>query len=1536
VKAPSARHKKSETTSTQSSASAAKGATIEQSPGVVPDAAPKTDGRAHESSPNGEGDPDRPSSSGQTTTAGGTTVEGKEAQRPETPKVNEGDADGPAPLKKGRPKADPKPGAASVGSQDKPTPGSSRAGKLDEAAKAFMAAGDTHIARSAWKAGATAYGKAEAAYKQTGCATERARALLLRAYCEVSFGDSDAAKKSMDQAHRLLRDSKPKDLEALQLFVSGMSCRHEGNPGEALKKLSESLNGFRAVGDDRMVARALVALSALERIRCRFEAAITHAGDALKQFAAIGDEAGAARASLSIAEIYNTQGFLQKSLDYAQQASAAALKSGDEETLAEAGALIADVRMSLGDAESALKVLRETLDQVKGTENRRVRARVRMAVAKFRLAGESIDRVIEAVNAARADFVAVKDRRGIADCDAFQGMAAEMRGDRAGAAPLLEKALAEHRALWDVQGEGADLAALGVYHKNIGEIPKALRYFEESLELRRRIGDARGEAAALANLGNLHKHRGRAAEALKNLQTALEIYRRVSDKKGEADILTNLGNVLAADRSYAEALERIEEAIQIHREIRDVRGETADLIAIARLRLQRGELEAARASLDEAAKLSRRIGAPSRTEIAILGEQATLRQLEKRTPQALSLLEKALKLAEKNEDKRAAASLNLKMAGALREAGDLNAAHKILVKAVEIMKTVGDRYGELWALGELGLAQARLEDYDKALATLQQAVELFDRLGLPQAQSRDLDYHLGEIYEAFGDYDQAVEHHQRALAGAQSVGDLAMQGRVLDRLGNAHYRIEDYARARDLYEDALRIHSETKNLPMQKNELIRLGDITSRLGDPEASLKHFQRALTLTREGGDGWTESRVLTRMGTLHQLLGRPRIALDHYRDAYEKRAGVGDTRGANENLLQIALVTALLGNFDEATANIKAALEWAHGAEDRNMLWKAYFIMGRVLQGKNRLGEALEAYRKAVSVLETTEGQIVEDSDEDTFIFGGRSALFETTLGVLMNLARKDTKGAYDKQAFAMMEKLKSYEFESDFFRIGAEHFPDIPQELRMRERNLRLALKTLNERLAQELAKPAPTPGTVRKLNAERRERERAFAELRETMRRNHPAYAALKYPQPIAVDRFQRDVLDQDEILVSYMVTRSRTYIFAVDKNKFFPVSVDYPRDALQKDVHDLMRPLFRSDSLESWDPSIAHRLYTKLFKPIESFAAMRKAVLIVPHGPLCGLPFETLVTSEDHAGRRFWSAADRPAYLLEKHALTYLPTVSSLVFLRSGRRADTPGWSLAAFGDPVYEEGGVPGPLNPGAEKLLTFLPESQEGARKPPLRNLAGARDEVTEISKIVEGPVQRYFGANATETLLKKADLGRYAYVHLAALGLFANGSQKAFQQPSVVLSLFGDGENDGFLQLSEVVGLKLNADLVVISACHISDKDYQGPPAGVGALARAFIFAGADSIMLATWPAPEEAVKKILSDMYARLKTGSKAEALRFAKLSLLKSEGMSHPYYWAPVTLFGDWKVAYPPGFNKTDDELMRYKGVSRWRKLLGRQ
>lgn len=182
---------------------------------------------------------------------------------------------------------------------------------------------------------------------------------------------------------------------------------------------------------------------------------------------------------------------------------------------------------------------------------------------------------------------------------------------------------------------------------------------------------------------------------------------------------------------------------------------------------------------------------------------------------------------------------------------------------------------------------------------------------------------------------------------------------------------------------------------------------------------------------------------------------------------------------------------------------------------------------------------------------------------------------------------------------------------------------------------------------------------------------------------------------------------------------------------------------------------------------------------------------------------------------------------------------------------------------------------------------------------------------------------GLQANEQVIKQTDLTIFQNLIFATHGILGT-EVPYFQQPALVLSQMDKGEEDGFLTMEEILGMRLNADLVTLSACQTGlGKQIKGE--GVVGLSRAFMYAGTKSVLVSLWSVSSNSTEVLMKAFYGYLKEGkSKAEALRLAKhdvrqgifeLSVgrgiavtekkIKVNG-SHPFFWAPFVLIGEWE------------------------------
>lgn len=320
-------------------------------------------------------------------------------------------------------------------------------------------------------------------------------------------------------------------------------------------------------------------------------------------------------------------------------------------------------------------------------------------------------------------------------------------------------------------------------------------------------------------------------------------------------------------------------------------------------------------------------------------------------------------------------------------------------------------------------------------------------------------------------------------------------------------------------------------------------------------------------------------------------------------------------------------------------------------------------------------------------------------------------------------------------------------------------------------------------------------------------------------------------------------LPSDETLVEYYAAGEALYAFVLTRQGISAVQL--PAAHLRERVQE-----FR-DAVE--DPRadryrvLAQELYEQLIKPVEGLVTTPHLIL-VPHGVLHYLPFSAL-----HDGNH---------YLLDRYQLRYLPSASIMAYLEAPT-------------------------ARPAATALVLANPEL--GDHKP----LVYAEQEARAVANAFPESTVRLRN-EATETVFKRAG-AQFRYLHLATHGVFA--SEDPLRSG---LWLAKDAENDGLLSVEELYSLRLDADLVTLSACETGLGRISSGDELVG-LARGFLYAGSRAIVASLWSVDDEATSLLMRDFYARLTNTNAREALREAQRETRKR--YAHPFYWAAFQLTG---------------------------------
>jgi CHAT domain-containing protein len=352
------------------------------------------------------------------------------------------------------------------------------------------------------------------------------------------------------------------------------------------------------------------------------------------------------------------------------------------------------------------------------------------------------------------------------------------------------------------------------------------------------------------------------------------------------------------------------------------------------------------------------------------------------------------------------------------------------------------------------------------------------------------------------------------------------------------------------------------------------------------------------------------------------------------------------------------------------------------------------------------------------------------------------------------------------------------------------------------------------------------------------------------------------------DVVRRDHLAAGEIAVEYLVGERQTLAFLVTRRSVRVRTLSIGARRLHAIVQRLVRAV-RERDLRWADASRA--AYDAILRPLAPDLAPFQHICIIPDEDLWSVPFDVL---RDRRG----------VGLIEKATVWYAP---SLLMLRDTRRA-RPGSAerlLLAMANPAINAGTTSLVRSIDRDLSLGALPDAEREVER--LRDLYGAAN------------CDVHVGAAARETLFK-AEAGRYRILHIATHGMVDDHS------PMYSCLVLGpDERDDGLLEMREIVGLDLHADLAVLSSCDTA-RGRISRGEGVVGMAWAFLAAGCPTTVVSQWKVDSAATERLMIDFHLNLIRGhfqAKPDALRRAKLALMKNPRYRHPFYWAPFIVVG---------------------------------
>ncbi len=492
-----------------------------------------------------------------------------------------------------------------------------------------------------------------------------------------------------------------------------------------------------------------------------------------------------------------------------------------------------------------------------------------------------------------------------------------------------------------------------------------------------------------------------------------------------------------------------------------------------------------------------------------------------------------------------------------------------------------------------------------------------------------------------------------------------------------------------------------------------------------------------------------------------------------------------------------------------------------------------------------------------------------------------------------------------------------------------------ELARREQDAQRQIESTYALLARASLRGA-SEATISNLRIQIDDLRSARAAIVEDLEARYPDYARLLNPSPPDRLAIQR-ALRPDEALLSFYFTEGRGLVFVVPKSgPVALVDADLSRRSLAARVEPL-RAALEPDAttvgdIPAFDMDAAWSLYRDLLGPARQVLDGASHLAVVNHAAMGQLPLAVLPTGRVHPipdDELLFAEYRKVPWLARRWSSTVVPSEAAFVAGRSITATPPARRELVAFGDPAFgsvrtesvEVAAAASYKTRGLRLRRRSAPAtvSLRRAGLSDLPPLPDTRDEVEAIAVTLEANLDQdiFLGKNASEGRVKSTDLSDRRIVVFATHGLVP-GDLDGLSQPALALAAprFDPSGEDGLLTLSEILSLRLDADLVVLSACNTAAGDGAGADA-ISGLARGFLYAGTRSLLVSGWPVETSSARLLTTALFERQKKDRStwAEALRRASLELIEArtyrlaDGRSafayaHPLFWAPFFIVGN--------------------------------
>lgn len=779
---------------------------------------------------------------------------------------------------------------------------------------------------------------------------------------------------------------------------------------------------------------------------------------------------------------------------------------------------------------------------------------------------------------------------------------------------------------------------------------------------------------------------------------------------------------------------------------------------------------------------------------------------------------------------------------------------EIIQNYLELAISSHSTISEVEALVELAHTYMALGKYQDAYSIYSELLDYIPKLD-PDANA----IQIAVIYDSNAlwfwmneDFEKALKYMELAISALSEYSEskvmspeaISARSRLATNYGNigaVYEELDNLDKAVEYNLKALKIYQDIGKERSTVGMNLNLGRLYSLKGE-------YSKAETTLKTGLSLAKKFNILHSVARAHSELGELYAAwfFDVFGEKYRDKT--------NEQI-RAAIKSGNAPGIDylrECILEYQKAIEIGEKTTSISFLYDTQYKLGVMYDMNGEYEKSAEALKNAVQLMEQASESL--NIDELTIDFMSQyEYYYSETINELLLLKDEANKAGNDSHAQEYLQDAFSYVERSRaraLLNAVGNKLPlnskSVDSALIEQQNSLLTEIEALNQRL-QMIEKDAYQEGNENEITdiiQQLENKRQAYADLLIQIKLRNPEMSSLISVDPASLEDIQ-NTLDTNTTLIEYYMMDERTLAFVITHQDFVVAEISVSREEITSAIMD-----FRGfANLNNLNPSSLTQLYNWLILPVKG--QLKTPVIgIIPHGVMNYLPFAAL--------------SDGKRYLSDDYILFNLSSASTLGFLQEKNK--------------------------PGADTLLALGNPTTDASA------LKFAEEEVHSIAKLYKSQV--LIGGQASESAFI-AHAGEAKIIHLAAHGEY-NSKNPLFS----TIYLSSDAQNDGRLEAHEIYGLDLtkSTDLVVLSACQTQMGAISGGDE-VESLTRAFIYAGAPTVIASLWSVDDAATALLMERFYTYLRGGmSKAQALQQAQFDVRAQ--YPNPYYWASFVLTGD--------------------------------